>query len=239
VLNASTVLQPQLLQQLLGYTATEAGMALTAGGFSLMIVMPFAGWAVGKFPARNIAATGFCFFAASFWYTTTQLTLNMSFWGASVLRVVQLAPIPFCFISITTAAYIGMPREQSNQVSGLINFVRNIGGSIFIAVTGAMVTTRAMHHQALLQENMTSTSIPYSQYVKGVGGYLTQNGAGPSGPYGAMAAIYGELNRQAGMQGYIDVFKALFWMAIGMIFLAFLLKRNQPAAAAKSDIAMH
>jgi DHA2 family multidrug resistance protein len=239
VLNASTVLQPQLLQQLLGYTATEAGMALTAGGFSLMVVMPFAGWAVGKFPARNIAATGFCFFAASFWFTTTQLTLGMSFWGASVLRVVQLAPIPFCFISITTAAYIGMPREQSNQVSGLINFVRNIGGSIFIAITGAMVTNRAMHHQALLQEKMTSSSIPFSEYVKGVGGYLSQNGAGPSGPFAAMGAIYGELNRQAGMQGYIDVFKALFWMAIGMIFLAFLLKRNQPAAAAKSDIAMH
>ena len=64
VLNASTVLQPQLLQQLLGYTATESGKALTAGGFSLVFVMPFTGWAVGKFPARYIAAVGFCFSAS-------------------------------------------------------------------------------------------------------------------------------------------------------------------------------
>ena len=239
VLNASTVLQPQLLQQLLGYTATESGKALTAGGFSLVFVMPFAGWAVGKFPARYIAATGFCFFAASFWFTTTQLSLGMTFWNASLLRVVQLAPIPFCFISITTAAYIGTPREQSNQVAGLINFVRNIGGSIFIAITGSLVTRQAMHHQALLQEKMTSANIPFDQYTKGVGGFLGQHFGGPNGGGMAMGSIYGELQRQAGMQGYIDVFKMLFWMALGMIFLAFLLKRNQPAAAAKSDIAMH
>src|SRR5271156_5269601 len=67
VLNASTVLQPQFLQQLLGYTATNAGLALTAGGFSLVVVMPFAGMLTGRFPARNIAAVGFCFFAFSFW----------------------------------------------------------------------------------------------------------------------------------------------------------------------------
>jgi DHA2 family multidrug resistance protein len=238
VLNASTVLQPQLLQQLLGYTATNAGKALTAGGFSLVVVMPFAGWATGKFTARYIAATGFCFFAASFWFTTTQLNLDMSFSNASWLRVVQLAPIPFCFISITTAAYIGMPKEQSNQVAGLINFVRNIGGSIFIAITGALVTSQSMHHQALLQEKMTSSSIPFDQYTKGVGAFMSQNGAGPNGQGVAMAAIYGQLNRQAAMQGYVDVFKMLFWMAIGMIFLAFLLKKNTPGGA-KSDIAMH
>jgi len=238
VLNASTVLQPQMLQQLMGYTATNAGKALTAGGFSLMVVMPFAGWATGKFPARYIAATGFCFFAASFWFTTTQLSLDMSFGNASLLRVVQLAPIPFCFISITTAAYIGMPKEQSNQVAGLINFVRNIGGSIFIAVTGALVTQESMRHEALLQENMTSANIPFQQYVDGVGGYLSQHGGKPGSDGAAMATVYGELQRQAAMQGYVDVFKMLFWMAIGMIFLAFLLKKNTPGGA-KSDIAMH
>ncbi len=238
VLNASTVLQPQFLQQLLGYTATNAGMALTAGGLSLVVVMPFAGWATTKFPARNVAATGFVFFAASFWFTTTQLTLDMSFFNASLLRVVQLAPIPFCFISITTAAYVGTPREQSNQVAGLINFVRNIGGSIFIAITGAAVTSRSMHHQALLQEKMSSLYQPYRQVVDGTAGDLDQSFGKHNGAVPAMASVYGELNRQAAMQGYVDVFKMLFWMAVGMILLAFLLNKNKPASG-KSDIAMH
>jgi DHA2 family multidrug resistance protein len=237
VLNASTVLQPQFLQQLLGYTATNAGLALTAGGFSLLFVMPFAGWATGKFPARNICAVGFAFFAMSFWYTTTHLSLGMSFSNASWMRVVQVAPIPFCFISITTAAYVGTPKEQSNQVAGLINFVRNIGGSIFIAVTGAMVTNRELWHEARLQEGMTSLNVPYQLYRDGLKGLLGQDFGGPQGSGMAGGDIYNMLQQQAGMLGYEDVYKLLFWMAFGMIFLAFMLSKNKPGGG--GDIAIH
>ena len=48
---------------------------------------------------------------------------------------------------MTTAAYFGIPPEKNNQVSGLINFVRNIGGSILISLTNALVTERAQWHQ--------------------------------------------------------------------------------------------
>jgi DHA2 family multidrug resistance protein len=238
VLNASTVLQPQFLQQLLGYTATNAGLALTAGGISLLVVMPFAGWATGKFAARNIAAVGFGFFAFSFWFSTTQLSLDMSFWNASWLRVIQLAPIPFCFIPITTAAYIGIPKEQSNQVAGLINFVRNIGGSIFIAITGAAVTNRGLHHEALLQNRMNTLNIPYQQHLNAYSGAFGQDFGTPSGPAAAMGTIYNQLQAQASMLGYEDVYKLLFWMAIGMVFFAFMLNKNKPGGE-KSDIAMH
>jgi DHA2 family multidrug resistance protein len=239
VLNASTVLQPQFLQQLLGYTATNAGLALTAGGVSLLFVMPFAGWATGKFPARNVAAFGFIIFAFSFWFSTTQLSLDMSFSNASWLRVIQLAPIPFAFISITTAAYVGMPKEQSNQVAGLINFVRNIGGSIFIAVTGALVTNRSLYHEAHLQQNMTSLNIPFQQYSQGLANALTQSVGRANSAGMAQGSIYNMLQLQAAMLGYQDVYKLLFWMAVGMVFLAFLLSSNKPGGDGKSDIAMH
>jgi DHA2 family multidrug resistance protein len=238
VLNASTVLQPQFLQQLLGYTATTAGEALTAGGFSLLVVMPFAGWATGKFAARNVAACGFAIFAFSFWYTTTQLSLDMSFATASWLRVVQLAPIPFAFISITTAAYVGLPKEQSNQVAGLINFVRNIGGSIFIAITGAAVTNRTLRHEALLQVHMTSLYPPFRQYSQALGGFLSQSVGRANSSGMAAGNIYGQLQLQAAMLGYEDVYKMLFWMALGMVFLAFLLSKNKPGASAGGG-AMH
>jgi len=228
VLNASTVLQPQFMQQLLGYTATNAGKALTAGGISLLVVMPFAGWTTSKFPARNIAAIGFSIFAFSFWYSTTQLTLDLSFSRASWLRVIQVAPIPFAFISITTAAYVGMPKEASNQVSGLINFVRNIGGSIFIAVTGAAVTNRALHHEALLQNHMNTLSIPFTEYTKGLGANLGQQFGSANSQGLAQGNIYQMLVRQAAMQGYQDVYKMLFWMALGMVLLAFMLNKNRP-----------
>src|ERR1700689_3000933 len=72
ILNAATVLQPQFSQQLLGYTATVAGEALTGGGIALLILMPLAGLALGKFPARNLIAGGFVGFAIAFYYSSTQ-----------------------------------------------------------------------------------------------------------------------------------------------------------------------
>ena len=162
VLNANTVLQPQFMQQLLGWTATTAGLALTAGGFTLVLVMPLAGMprARSRHAGWRCSASRCSVF--TFRYAADVTTLDMTFAQASWLRVVQMVPLPFCFISITKAAYVGMPKEQSNQVSGLINFARNIGGSILIAMTNAQVTSRAMWHQQHLQNTMTSARSPSS-----------------------------------------------------------------------------
>ena len=240
VLNAATVLQPQYLQQLLGYTATNAGMALTAGGIALVIVMPLAGIATGKFAARNLAAVGFAFFAAAYYWVSTHVTLDMSFGEASFLRVIQMIPIPFCFISITNAAYVGLPREASNQVSGIINFVRNVGGSIFIAVTGALVTNRSLYHQSRLAEHMQSANQQYQQQSQALAGFL--NGAGVSGGAGinmAHASIYQQLNQQASAMGYMDVYRMLCWMSCLMVLCAFMLSKNRPGQGAPAGEAIH
>jgi len=228
VLNANTVLQPQFMQQLLGWTATTAGLALTAGGIALVIVMPMAGYATGKVSARTLTVVGFILFAISFRYAATATTLQMTFSSASWLRVVQMMPIPFCFISITTAAYVGMPKEQNNQVAGLINFVRNIGGSILIAITGAQVTSRSMWHQQHLQNAMNSANIGYQQHVQAMTGYLGSQYGAANGKSLALASIYGQLNLQAATQGYQDVYMELAFMSVCMVALAFLLSKNKP-----------
>src|ERR1017187_7001479 len=238
VLNANTVLQPQFMQQLLGYTATTAGMALTAGGVTLMIVMPIAGYATGKVSARTLALLGFTLFVLTFRYAAYATTLTMTFSAASWLRVVQMLPLPFCFISITTAAYVGMPREESNQVAGLINFVRNIGGSILIAVTNAQVTSRASWHQSHLQNAMQSGSYGFDQHKQALTGFFGGSFGGPNGSGLALASIYNQLNQQAQMQGYQDVYMELSWMSMGLVVLAFLLNKNRPGTGPGSS-AMH
>jgi DHA2 family multidrug resistance protein len=230
VLNANTVLQPQFLQLLLGYTATNAGLALTAGGIALVIVMPMAGWATGKFPARYLTIVGFILFALSFRFAAYATTLTMSFSAASWLRVIQMIPIPFCFISITTAAYVGLPKEQSNQVAGLINFARNIGGSVLIAVTNAQVTSRAMWHQSHLQNAMQSGSNAFEQHREALAGFFSGGFGGPNSGVLALASIYNQLNQQAQMQGYQDVYMELSWMSVGLVILAFMLSKNKPGA---------
>ncbi len=232
VLNANTVLQPEFTQQLLGWTATTAGLALTAGGIATVIVMPLAGYATSKIAARYLAMAGFALFILTFRITAHMTTLEMSFPLASWLRVIQVAPIPFCFISITTAAYVGLPKEQSNQVAGLINFARNIGGSILIAITNAQVTSRAMWHQQHLQNAMTSASIAFQQHTQTLAGLLGGNFGGANGQSMALASIYNQLNQQAQTQGYQDVYMELSWMSVGLVALALLLSKNKPAQSA-------
>jgi DHA2 family multidrug resistance protein len=239
VLNASTVMMPQFMQQLLGWTATTSGLALTAGGFTLVFVMPIAGYATGKVAARWLAVLGFTLFVFTYRYAASVTTLDMTFSSASWLRVIQMMPLPFCFISITTAAYVGMPREQSNQVAGLINFVRNIGGSILIAITNSQVTSRATWHQQHLQNTMTTASSAFQQQSQALTGFFGSYFGGPNGAAMALASLYGQLNRQAQAQGYQDVYMELSWMSVGLIALAFLLSKNKPGSANADAAAIH
>ena len=238
VLNANTVLQPQFMQQLLGYNATTAGLALTAGGIALVIMMPVAGFATGKISARTLAACGFLMFVATFRYAAYVTNLQMSFAQASWLRVVQMLPLPFCFISITNAAYVGMPKEESNQVAGLINFARNIGGSILIAITNAQVTSRATWHQEHLQNFMQSGSNAFAQHQQALSGVLAGSSGGANSSGLALASIYNQLNQQAQMQGYQDVYMELSYMSIGLVLAAFLLSANRPGQGPGAS-AMH
>ena len=239
VLNASTVLQPQFMQQLLGWTATTAGLALTAGGFTLVLIMPLAGIAPGKVAARWLAVLGFALFFFTYRYAAAVTSLDMTFGQSSWLRVIQMVPLPFCFISITNAAYVGMPKEQSNQVAGLINFARNIGGSILIALTSAQVTSRAMWHQQHLQSTMTSASSAFQQHSQALTGFFGGSFGGPNGRGMALASIYNQLNMQAQMQGYQDVYMELSWMALGLVGLAFLLSKNKPGEGAGEGAGVH
>ncbi len=238
VLNANTVLQPEFMQQLLGYNATTAGLALTAGGIALVIVMPLAGYATSKVSARTLAVCGFALFTFTFRYAAAVTSLDMSFTRASWLRVIQMLPLPFCFISITNAAYVGLPKEESNQVAGLINFARNIGGSVLIAITNAQVTSRSLWHQQHLQSNMQPGMPGFDQHLNALQGFLGNTFGGPNGGGLAMASIYNQLNQQAAMQGYQDVYIELSWMSVCLILFAFMLSKNRPGQGPGAS-AMH
>ena len=167
----------------------------------------------------------------TFRYAADVTNLQMSFAEASWLRVVQMFPLPFCFISITTAAYIGMPKEQSNQVAGLINFVRNIGGSILIAITNAQVTSRSHWHEQHLQQAMTPGTIAFDQHRQALTGFLGNSYGAANASHMALAQIYHQLTQQAQTQGYQDVYMELSWASIVLIALAFMLSKNRPGAA--------
>jgi DHA2 family multidrug resistance protein len=237
ILNATTVLQPQFSQALLNYTATLAGEALTAGGVALLLIMPLAGFATGRFAARYILAFGFALFAAAFYYTSTHLNLGMSFGFNSWLRIVQVSPIPLCFIALTNAAYIGLPKEASNQVAGIINFVRNVGGSIFISGTGAIVANRTLFHEARLSESMQPSNPAYANHLSALTHAYRAVASGPGAAELARGMIYRQLDRQAAGMAYMDIYRLLAWLTVGMVACAFLLSKNKPGEGAPEGAA--
>jgi DHA2 family multidrug resistance protein len=117
-------------------------------------------------------------------------------------------------------------------VSGLINFVRNIGGSILIAVTNAQVTSRTMWHEQHLQSAMTSANLAYQQHLQALTGFFGGSFGVPNGKGMALATLYNQLNQQAQAQGYQDVYMELSWMSVGMVALTFLLSKNKPGSGA-------
>jgi DHA2 family multidrug resistance protein len=123
-------------------------------------------------------------------------------------------------------------------VAGLINFVRNIGGSILIAVTNAQVTSRSLCHEEHLQSAMTSANNAFQQHQQALSGFFGGGFGAPNGKAMALASIYNQLNQQAQTQGYQDVYMELSWMSVGLVVLALLLSKNKPGAGAGAG-AMH
>src|SRR5262249_6067426 len=75
-----------------------------------------------------------------------------------VLRIYQSAGIAFLFIPINVIAYAGVPQEKNNQVSGMINVMRNIGGSVGIALVATVIARRAQFHQSRLASRVGASA---------------------------------------------------------------------------------
>ena len=153
-LYGTTVLIPQFLQLELGYSAVSAGEALAGGGFMMMLMMPISGMLVSKMDQRVLMSVGFATTAAALYYMATHITLGMDFQTASMLRVYQVMGLAFIFVPSNTLSYVDVPPEKNNQISSMISFIRNIGGSIGIALISTFITRSTQERQTYLSGHM-------------------------------------------------------------------------------------
>ncbi len=112
VLYGTTVVIPQFLQSLLGYSATKAGEAMSGGGLAMMVMMPVAGILVSRVDPRYMIATGFAMTAASLYHMSTHLTLQIDYGTAAMLRVYQTLGFGIHFYSVE---YAGLCRHSAAQ----------------------------------------------------------------------------------------------------------------------------
>jgi len=227
----TTVLLPQFLQQLLGYTAEQAGMVLSPGGFAIILLMPIVGSLVTRVDARWLIGCGFVMMALAL-FKMTNLDQQVDFRTAMMYRVYQSVALAFLFVPITTMAYVGIPQEQNNTVSGMINLSRNIGASVGISMVETMIARRSQFHQNRLITRLTPYDMTLRQATQGLGAQLSHRGVvGPSAVSQAYSAIYQGVIGQATMQAYIDTIWVMAVACLFMVPLIFLMRKNEPGKA--------
>jgi DHA2 family multidrug resistance protein len=223
---STTVLMPQFLQNLMGYTAESAGMVLSAAAIILLFELPIVGRLTGHIQARHLMAFGWALLTIAMFYSARNIDLEMSFASATWVRIVQYIPMGFIFIPATMAAYIGLPSEKSNAVAGLINFVRNIGSSVGTSAVTTILARRAQFHQAVLASNTGLASRMFQSSTSSFTGSLSHP-LGSDAHAGAWGHLYDVMLSQASALSYLDTFW-LLGVATGIMFLmSFLLRKNE------------
>jgi MFS transporter, DHA2 family, multidrug resistance protein len=211
MLISTTQLLPQLTQTLLNYDALTAGLTLGAGGVVTLISMPVAGFVTGRLVQPKwlimvaLAGTGWALFRA------VHLDLAVGFWNISLLRITQVVWLPFVFIPLSAVSYVGVPPDQTNDASAMINLMRNLGGSVGVSFTTTMLQERLQFHHERLAEHVTA----YNGYAWNT----------------PLTPIDGVIQAQAGIMSYLDIFWLLGLLGLCIWPLALLLPRMPKGAA--------
>ena len=225
---ASLVMMPLFLQTLLGYTSESAGLVLSASGLVLLFSMPVVGALASKIHARYLIAFGWLTLSLAMYYSTQKLDLQISFGSASVLRIIQVCGLGFLFVPINLAAYVGMPLEKSNAVSGLVNFMRNMGSSVGTSMVTTLLARRAQVRQVYLVAHVTPGQPAFNQAVAALAARFAASGISAElALKKAQGLLYQALIGQATTLAYLDTFGILAVFAAIMFLLSFALKKNE------------
>ncbi len=219
---------PQLLQEVLGYTATNAGLALTLGGGATLIMMPIAGFLSSRVDPRYLIAFALIIQGVAMW-NMSQLNTQMSFDDAAIARLIQSIGLPFMFVPITNAAYVGIKPGENNQASALMNVSRNLGGTFGISLVQTMLSERSQVHQAQYIETLNPLNYNYANRLNEITHTLMARGLSKfDASNAAPAQIYKSLLQQAQMLSYIDVFHVLMWIVFAALPLVLLMQKAKP-----------
>jgi MFS transporter, DHA2 family, multidrug resistance protein len=233
-LYGTTVLLPQYLQVWMGWSAQDAGMVLSPGGVTVICLMPLVGRLVSKVDARYLIAFGFAALSVALYHMAHTIYPGIDFRTAVLLRIYQSVGIAFLFVPINTVAYTGIPPSKNNQVSGIINLARNMGGDIGIAMVTTLIARRSQRHQAELIANVHPGDPHLLERLQGIAQALQHAGiSATQSTKLAMAAVYRQVIVQAQTLAYLDVLFVFAVFAAVMVPLVLLTRRaaGGPAVA--------
>ena len=227
VLYGSTVLLPLLMQELLGYTATHAGITNLPRGLASFLFMPVVGILTGKVDSRKLLAVGLSATAGAMFVVST-FSLDVGFWNFWWPLMLQGAGLGLIFVPLTTVTNDPIPRERMGNATSIFNLMRNIGASVGISTVETLQFRRMQAHINVLGQHVNQASPQTRAALGGLRQTFMSRGANAvTADHQAYGALWGIVQRQASMLSYNDVFRFLGGMFLIMLPLLFLMKKPQ------------
>lgn len=229
VLYGSLVVLPIWLQTLLGYPSLQAGIALAPRGMGSLIMMPLVGLILNRFDPRKLLLLGAGMGAYTL-YMFSRLNLNAGYWDFFWPQFLQGMSLAFLFVPLTTVTMNRVPKEMIGNASSLFNLMRNIGGSVGIAMVTTLNERYAQKHISVLASHVTPYDSATSQLMQQLRGPMAVPGAVLPDAR-STATTFGIVRQQASMLALVDLFQLLAIMFALMLPLVFIMKKPPKGAS--------
>jgi len=224
VLYGSMVLLPVFLQTLLGYSALDAGVAMLPRGLGSFIAMPFVGLLMSKVEPRKLLTIGLAVAAYSFW-DLARINLNAGYWDIFWPQFIQGLSMGFIFVPLTTATHDPIPKEQMGNATSIFNVMRNIGGSVGIAMVTTIYARSTQSNTNILGLNVNPSNGAAATALEGAKQLFMSKGMDvQTATRQAYASVFGMVQQQAAMVAFVSAFRFLAILFICCVPLIYLMK---------------
>jgi len=214
ILYASLVLLPLYLQTLMGYPAYNSGLALSPRGVGALIFTPISGHLTTKMDPRRLLVVGLVLGSITM-FDLSGLNLYAGFWDICWAQVLQGIALAFLFIPLMALSMARISPEKMGNATSIFNLMRNIGGSIGIAVMTTFLSRRSQLHQNHLIANVRAGDVKTLRMLQGLRANFYAHGADSvTAARKALGAIYDMVQQHAAMLAFVEA----FWI-MGLVFL--------------------
>jgi DHA2 family multidrug resistance protein len=234
MLMAVTFLLPLFMQTLLGFSATQSGLALMPRSLAMMVAMPIVGRLYNKVSPRLVVAFGILLFAYTAWLMG-HYTLATSSSGIVNVLIIQGIAFSCLFIPLTTIALSSIPRHRLPDATGLNSLLRQTGGSVGLAVFATLLSRYATKARDAMLASLSMDRTAVAARINGLQRMLMQKGLSPDA---ALATASRMLDGQIRQQALVLSFEKLFYLS-GICFLCVLplvFFLRAPKGAEKIDV---
>jgi DHA2 family multidrug resistance protein len=202
-------LTPLFLGYVRGFNAWQTGVAIFSTGAAALAGVPVYIFLARRFDTRWLMMAGLASFGASMWgfsFITHDWSGAELFWP----QVFRGVPQVFAVAPSVNLGLGSLPPDRLKYASGLFNMMRNLGGAVGIAVSGAILNNRTNFHFLSIASNLTPSNGPVARFLGSVANrYGVLPGSLSAGHTAGLKQLWQLAYREASTMAYADAFRTI------------------------------